>query len=354
MYFEAIDQHRKENIMGKRLIKTDITEQTGKIKNEEEQTSVPVNIRPEDFNGYIGQEKVKEQVLTAVKSAIIRNAPVEHILFYGPPGLGKTTLAHIVANVRKSNLKEITGPMIEHPGEMAAILSGLQPGDVLFIDEIHRLDKKVEESLYSAMEDGKINVVIGQGEQCKSLTIDLPPITIIGATTRAGMLSAPLRDRFGLTCKMEYYSAEELAQIGKITAEKLGVSIKDEDILRIAEVSRGTPRVMNSNIRLIRDYATANSIVDVTTEVVMAAMELYGIHDKGLTDIDIRILDMLAEAEKPVGLLTLSHVLGEDEGTIENVYEPYLLMNHYIEKTSRGRIITEKGKETAYSLNCVV
>ena len=185
--------------MGKRTIKTTISENTGEMKKENEAPAASVNIRPEDFNGYIGQEKVKEQVLTAVKSAIIRSAPVEHILFYGPPGLGKTTMAHIVANVRKSNLKEVTGPMIEHPGEMAAILNSLQPGDVLFIDEIHRLDKKVEESLYSAMEDSKINVVIGQGEQCKSLTIDLPPITIIGATTRAGMLSAPLRDRFGLT-----------------------------------------------------------------------------------------------------------------------------------------------------------
>lgn len=192
--------------------------------------------------------------------------------------------------------------------------------------------------------------MIGQGEQCKSLTIDLPPITIIGATTRAGMLSAPLRDRFGLTCKMEYYSADELAHIGKITAGKLGVSIKDEEIYKIAEVSRGTPRVMNSNIKLIRDYVTANSIEDVTAEIVTSAMELYGIHDKGLTDIDIRILNTLAEAEKPVGLLTLSHVLGEDEGTIENVHEPYLLMNHYVEKTSRGRIITEKGKKIAYSL----
>lgn len=336
--------------MGKRTIKTSISENTGEMKKENEAPAASVNIRPEDFNGYIGQEKVKEQVLTAVKSAIIRSAPVEHILFYGPPGLGKTTMAHIVANARKSNLKEVTGPMIEHPGEMAAILNSLQPGDVLFIDEIHRLDKKVEESLYSAMEDSKINVVIGQGEQCKSLTIDLPPITIIGATTRAGMLSAPLRDRFGLTCKMEYYSADELAHIGKITAGKLGVSIKDEEIYKIAEVSRGTPRVMNSNIKLIRDYVTANSIEDVTAEIVTSAMELYGIHDKGLTDIDIRILNTLAEAEKPVGLLTLSHVLGEDEGTIENVHEPYLLMNHYVEKTSRGRIITEKGKKIAYSL----
>lgn len=330
----------------KRVIKTELKDNTNTVITQEknEPDNSTVNIRPEDFTGYIGQEKVKEQVLTAVKSAIIRNAPVEHILFYGPPGLGKTTMAHIVAKARNSGLKEVTGPMIEHPGEIAAILNGLKPGDVLFIDEIHRLDKKVEETLYSAMEDGKINVIVGQGEQCKSITIDLPPITIIGATTRAGMLSAPLRDRFGLTCKMEYYSDDELKEIGHITAGKFELPISDKNLLKLAEVSRGTPRVMNSNIKLIRDYVVANNIDSITDDVVQKALELYGIHAKGLTDVDIRILDTLSESEKPVGLLSMAHILGEDEGTIENVYEPYLLMNHYIEKTSRGRVITEKGK----------
>mgnify|MGYP000419527474 CR=1 FL=1 len=311
-------------------------------------------LRPKTLDDYIGQKHLVGP--GAVLRKMIDAGRISSFILWGPPGVGKTTLAQIIANKLETpfyTLSAVTSGVKDVRDVIEKARSNRffsQASPILFIDEIHRLDKKVEESLYSAMEDSKINVVIGQGEQCKSLTIDLPPITIIGATTRAGMLSAPLRDRFGLTCKMEYYSADELAHIGKITAGKLGVSIKDEEIYKIAEVSRGTPRVMNSNIKLIRDYVTANSIEDVTAEIVTSAMELYGIHDKGLTDIDIRILNTLAEAEKPVGLLTLSHVLGEDEGTIENVHEPYLLMNHYVEKTSRGRIITEKGKKIAYSL----
>lgn len=323
----------------RKRINTDIQTEN---KHKEEPSSY-LDMRPEDFNGYIGQEKVKEQVLTAVKSAIVRGEPVDHILFYGPPGLGKTTMAYIIAKVRHSNMKELTGPMIQHPGEMAAILNNLEPNDVLFIDEIHRLDKKVEETLYSAMEDRKVNIIIGQGEQCKNLTIMLPPFTLIGATTRAGMLSAPLRNRFGLTCKMEYYSDEELVTIGKITSDKLKLKIKQKQLMKIASVSRGTPRVMNGNLKLLRDYAIANNIKLLTDENIDQAMALYGIHTKGLTDMDIKILVSLNNKSKPVGLTTLSHILGEDEDTVENVYEPYLLMNHYIEKTARGRIIADNG-----------
>lgn len=301
-------------------------------------------IRPQDFSDYIGQSKVKEQVLTAVKSSIMRNVPVGHMLFYGPPGLGKTTIAHIIAKARGSKIKEVTGPMIEHSGEMASILTNLQNNEILFIDEIHRLDKKVEETLYSAMEDQKLNIVIGQGDQCKSITLDLPPFTLIGATTRAGMLSAPLRDRFSLLCKMEYYTIQELTEIGLITADKFNFNIAEKEVKKIAEVSRGTPRIMNSNLGLIRDFVIANNISSVSEDVLIKAFELYGIHEDGLTDVDIRILTILNESEKPIGLTTLSHIIGEDPETIENVCEPFLLMNHYIEKTTRGRVIAPNGK----------
>lgn len=302
------------------------------------------SLRPSDFSHYIGQKKAKEQVLTAVKSAMIRNTAVPHILLYGPPGLGKTTMAKLVASETGTRLVEVTGPSIEKPGDIASILFTLKDRDILFIDEIHRMDKKAEEMLYSAMEDKKLHITVGQSEQAKVVTLNLPDFTLIGATTRAGMLSAPLRDRFTLICKMEFYEKDELAEIGKNTADKAGIELSDECLELIAEASRGTPRLMNNNVCTVRDYCVVHNDGVADTESVRKALSLSGINSNGLRDTDMKILDQLYVADKPVGLMTLAHILGEDEGTIESAVEPYLLRKHLIEKTGRGRVITDEGK----------
>lgn len=314
-------------------------------RNKHIKTENIKTLRPSDFSGYIGQEKVKAQILTAVQSALIRKTAVPHILLYGAPGLGKTTIARLVADAVGSRLVEITGPSIEKPADATSVIYTLKDRDVLFIDEIHRMDKKAEEMLYSAMEDMKLHLTVGVGEQAKVVSLDLPAFTLIGATTRAGMISAPLRDRFQIICKMEYYSDEELSLIGKNTAEKLGITVPDTSLMLLAHASRGTPRIMNNNILRIRDYCTVHNNGEVTDEAVKAALELSGIDENGLKDIDRNVLTALAETEKPVGLSTLSHILGEDEGTIEDMVEPYLLMEGYIIKTPKGRLITDKGKE---------
>lgn len=325
----------------KRQIKT----QTDKKKAEAENNDGSfINLRPDGFKSYIGQKKVKEQVLTAVKSALIRETQPEHILLYGPPGLGKTTMAHIVANATCSDMTEITGAMLQKPGDIAATLMSLKDRSILFIDEIHRMDRKAEEVLYQAMEDRKISIIVGQGEQQKNITLNLPDFTLIGATTHVGMLSAPLRDRFGLVCKMEFYSPKELKEIVKLSAERLDIEIDDDDALVLAQASRGTPRVANMLAKAVRDYAIVNNDGIVNRTVVENALVLAGVNKNGLSDMQERLLEELKGHDTPIGLTTLSHILGEDEGTVEDVYEPYLLQNRLIEKTARGREITEKGR----------
>lgn len=306
-------------------------------------------LRPQTFDAYIGQAKVKEQVLMSVKSAMIRKEPAPHMLFYGPPGLGKTTLAHIIANAECVPVTEIAGPSVDKPGDMAAILMNVKSKGILFIDEIHRLPPPVEEVLYSAMEDDYLNITVGTGEQQKVVHVKLPPFTLIGATTRAGMLSAPLRDRFGLKCRMEFYTDEELSQIIQNSAAKIKIQLTKKNSLRIAKASRGTPRIANSLIERIRDVAVVENNGKVTDDEVDRAFSLAGINCDGLTGTDIHLLDILKDKDAPVGLQTLADMTGEDSGTIEDVYEPYLIMNGYMEKTSRGRVITEKGKNSLQS-----
>lgn len=301
-------------------------------------------LRPVNFDGYIGQNKVKEQVMLAVKSAIIRKRPACHMLFYGPPGLGKTTLAHIVAYEEMVPLKEISGPAIEKPGDIAAILMSLKPKEVLFIDEIHRIPAMCEEVLYSAMEDGYINITVGTGEQQKIVRINVPPFTLIGATTKAGNLSAPLRDRFSLKCRMEYYNASDLCHIVRNSALKEGIQITAEAQKLIASAARGTPRIANTLIERTVDIVTVNKKKIIDTDIVKEAFSLAGVKTSGLTEMDIKLLDILNNAEKPIGLMTLADITGEDTRTIEEMFEPYLLQQGYIIKTSRGREITDKGK----------
>lgn len=303
------------------------------------------SLRPNGFTDYIGQNKVKDQVLTAIKSAILRDTMPEHILLYGPQGLGKTTMAHIIANAMQTDLIEVSGPLIEKAGDIISVLAGkVSEGNVVFIDEIHRMDKKAEEVLYSAMEDQYINIFVGKMEQQRAIRVDLPKFTLVGATTRAGMLSAPLRDRFGLSCKMEFYSKDELAMIILAAAKKMHLCLEQKDALEIANNSRGTPRIAIALTKRVRDYAVVNTDGIVTTDTIHAALLLAGVKKDGLHDTDVCLLNELASSSRPIGLATLSRILGEDQGTIEDVYEPYLLQKRYIEKTPRGRIITELGK----------
>lgn len=301
-------------------------------------------LRPVNFDGYIGQDKVKKQVILAVKSAMIKNRPAAHMLFYGPPGLGKTTLAHIVAYEEKVPLKEISGPAIEKPGDIAAILMSLSPKEVLFIDEIHRLPVICEEVLYSAMEDGYINITVGTSEQQKIIHVNVPPFTLIGATTKAGSLSAPLRDRFSLKCRMEYYSMDDLCHIIKNSALKKGLNITSEAQKLIASASRGTPRIANTLIERVDDIVTVKNQNVIDTDVVKQSFSIAGIYAGGISETDIKILGILNEADKPIGLMTLADITGEDTRTIEEMFEPYLLQQGYIIKTSRGREITDKGR----------
>ena len=312
-------------------------------ENLEEDVRIENHLRPQLLEDYIGQAKAKEMLKIYIEAAKARGEALDHLLFYGPPGLGKTTLAGIITNEMNVNMKITSGPAIEKPGEMAAILNNLQEGDVLFVDEIHRLNRQVEEVLYPAMEDYAIDIMIGKGASARSIRLDLPKFTLVGATTRAGMLTAPLRDRFGVVTRMEYYTVEELKMIILRSAKVLEVGIDENGAYAMARRSRGTPRLANRLLKRVRDFAQVKYDGYITEEVADYALDLLDVDKEGLDQTDRGIL--LAMIGKfgggPVGLETLAASIGEDPGTIEDVYEPYLLKNGFIQRTPRGRVVTD-------------
>ena len=312
-------------------------------ENLEEDVRIENHLRPQLLEDYIGQAKAKEMLKIYIEAAKARGEALDHLLFYGPPGLGKTTLAGIIANEMNVNMKITSGPAIEKPGEMAAILNNLQEGDVLFVDEIHRLNRQVEEVLYPAMEDYAIDIMIGKGASARSIRLDLPKFTLVGATTRAGMLTAPLRDRFGVVTRMEYYTVEELKMIILRSAKVLEVGIDENGAYAMARRSRGTPRLANRLLKRVRDFAQVKYDGYITEEVADYALDLLDVDKEGLDQTDRGIL--LAMIGKfgggPVGLETLAASIGEDPGTSEDVYEPYLLKNGFIQRTPRGRVVTD-------------
>ena len=312
-------------------------------ENLEEDVRIENHLRPQLLEDYIGQAKAKEMLKIYIEAAKARGEALDHLLFYGPPGLGKTTLAGIIANEMNVNMKITSGPAIEKPGEMAAILNNLQEGDVLFVDEIHRLNRQVEEVLYPAMEDYAIDIMIGKGASARSIRLDLPKFTLVGATTRAGMLTAPLRDRFGVVTRMEYYTVEELKMIILRSAKVLEVGIDENGAYAMARRSRGTPRLANRLLKRVRDFAQVKYDGYITEEVADYALDLLDVDRLGLDHVDRNLLTTMIEKFQggPVGLDTLAAAIGEDAGTVEDVYEPYLLKNGFLQRTPRGRVVTD-------------
>ena len=320
--------------MERRIITTEATEEDVRIET---------TLRPQCLEDYIGQEKIKSTLKIYIEAAKSRGEALDHVLFYGPPGLGKTTLSAIIANEMGVNMKVTSGPAIEKPGEMAAILNNLQEGDVLFVDEIHRLNRQVEEVLYPAMEDFAIDIMLGKESSARSIRLELPKFTLVGATTRAGLLTAPLRDRFGVVQRLEFYSPEELAVIVKRSAKVLNVKIEEEGAWEIARRSRGTPRLANRLLKRVRDFAQVKYDGVITKDVADFALDILDVDKLGLDNNDRNLLKtlILKFSGGPVGLETLAAAIGEDAGTLEDVYEPYLLMNGLLNRTPRGRMATE-------------
>ena len=320
--------------MENRIISTELMEEDYSTEN---------HLRPDTLADYVGQSKVKNNLKVYIEAAKARNDSLDHVLFYGPPGLGKTTLSGIIANEMGTHLKVTSGPAIEKPGEMAAILNNLAEGDVLFVDEIHRLNRQVEEVLYPAMEDFAIDVMIGKGTTARSIRLELPHFTLVGATTRAGLLSAPLRDRFGVMCKLEFYTVEELKKIILRSAVVLNVDIDDEGAYELARRSRGTPRLANRLLKRVRDFAQVKYDGRITREVADYALNLLDVDKQGLDRNDRLLLSTIIEkfGGGPVGIDTIATAIGEDAATVEDVYEPYLIQNGFLLRTPRGRMVTE-------------
>ncbi|PTK67495.1 Holliday junction branch migration DNA helicase RuvB [Staphylococcus borealis] len=310
-----------------------------------EETSFELSLRPTRLKQYIGQSSIKNNLEVFIKAAKLREEPLDHVLLFGPPGLGKTTLSNIIANEMDVNIRTVSGPSLDRPGDLAAILSGLQPGDVLFIDEIHRLSSTVEEVLYSAMEDFFIDIIIGKGDEARSIRIDLPPFTLVGATTRAGSLTGPLRDRFGVHLRLEYYNDNDLKEIIIRTAEVLNTKIDDESATELAKRSRGTPRVANRLLKRVRDFQQVNEDEQIYIETTKQALQLLQVDAEGLDYIDHKMMRCIINQYNggPVGLDTIAVSIGEERVTIEDVYEPFLIQKGFIERTPRGR------KATAYA-----
>lgn len=323
--------------MEKRIIETAFTDEDAGIEN---------TLRPKFLKDYVGQDKIKEKLVVFIDAAKSRKEPLDHALFYGPPGLGKTTLSNIIANEMGVHIKITSGPAIEKPGDLAAILNRLEEGDILFIDEIHRLNRQVEEVLYPAMEDFCIDIMIGKGQDAKSIRLDLPKFTLVGATTRAGLLTAPLRDRFGVIHKLEFYTPEELSTIIINSAKKLNVKIDKDGAYELARRSRGTPRLANRLLKRVRDFAIVRFDGDITYDVAVNALDLMDVDKMGLDYVDRNVILTIINkfSGGPVGLDTIAAAIGEDSGTIEDVYEPYLIQNGFINRTPKGRVATE----TAY------
>ena len=324
--------------MNQRIIQTSVIEEDIKSDNI---------LRPQLLKDYVGQKDIKSNIEICIKAAKDRSEALDHVLFYGPPGLGKTTLACIIANELGTDIKVTSGPAIEKPGDMAAILSGLKKGDVLFIDEIHRLARQVEEVLYTAMEDFAIDIMIGKGQTAKSVRIDLEPFTLVGATTKPGSLSAPLRDRFGLVHRLEFYTDSELSEIINNSAKKLGVTIEQSGAEEMAKRSRGTPRIANRFLKRVRDYAQVKYDNVITGDIAKEVLDLMDVDEKGLDKTDRLILKTMIEnyGGKPVGISAIAASIGEDADTIEDVYEPFLVLKGFINRTPRGRVVSESAYE---------